>query len=73
MKNVIIFGAGMSSFVQFDNKNKDILNHGEGPTQGLDGATLPNKRFVLGLHYNGRNSFLFVNATKIYRFKAKDS
>ena len=27
----------------------------------------------LSLHYNGTNSFLFVNATKIYQFKAKDS
>ena len=31
------------------------------------------KRFVLSLHYNGSNSFLFVNATKIYQFQAKDS
>ena len=23
--------------------------------------------------YNGNNSFLFVNATKIYQFKTKDS
>ena len=28
---------------------------------------------VLSLEYNGRNSFLFGNATKIYQFKAKDS
>ena len=28
------------------------------------------KRFVLSLHYNGSNSFLFVNATKIFQFKA---
>ena len=28
---------------------------------------------MLSLHYNGNNSFLFVNATKIYRFQAKDS
>ena len=27
----------------------------------------------LNLHYNGSNSFLFVNATKIYQFKSKDS
>ena len=27
----------------------------------------------LSLHYNGSNSFLFVNATKIYQFKAKYS
>ena len=25
------------------------------------------------MYYNGSNSFLFVNATKIYQFKAKDS
>ena len=32
-----------------------------------------NKRFVLSLHYNRSNSFLFVNTTKIYQFKAKQS
>ena len=35
--------------------------------------TQPNKRFVLSLQFNGSSSFLFVNATKIYHFKAKDS
>ena len=25
------------------------------------------------MHYNGANSYLFVNGTKIYKFKAKDS
>ena len=75
----------MSSFVHVDNKGKNILILGEGPTQGLDDTTLTaktkypinftqsGKRFVLGLHYNGSNSFLFVNATKIYQFKAKNS
>ena len=75
----------MSSSVQVDNKGKDILIIGEGPTQGLDGTKLtveaiytitftqPNKRFVLSLHYNGSNSFLFVDATKIYQFRGKDS
>ena len=29
------------------------------------------KRFVLRLNYNENNSFLFVNATKLYQFKAK--
>ena len=84
-KNVIIYGADMSSSVHIDNKNKDIFILGEGLTQGLDGTTLtaeaiypinftkPNKRFVLNLHYNGSNSFLFVNTTKICQFKAKDS
>ena len=35
--------------------------------------TRSRKFFCLNLHYNGSNSFLFVNATKIYQFKAKDS
>ena len=35
--------------------------------------TVPNKRFCLILHYNGANSYLFVNGTEIYEFKAKDS
>ena len=28
---------------------------------------------MLSLHYNGANSYLLVNGTKIYKFKAKDS
>ena len=39
-KNVVIFGANMSSSVHIDNKGKDILILGEGPTQGLDDTTL---------------------------------
>ena len=73
----MIFGADMSSFVHVDNKGKDIVICGEGPTQGLYDTTTAKvkylinftqsgKRFVLSLHYNGRNSFLFVNATKVY-------
>ena len=84
-KNVIIFGADVNSYVDNDNKNKDIFIIFEEPTQGLDDATLTTeakypinctqriKRFVLSLQYNGINSFLFVNATKVYQFKAKDS
>ena len=84
-KNAIIFGADMSSSVHVDNKGKDILILGEGLTQGLDDTTLTaeakypinftqsGKRFVLSLHYNGSNSSLFVNAAKVYQFKAKDS
>ena len=29
-----------------------------------------NKKFV---HYNGANSYLFVNGTEMYKFKVKDS
>ena len=31
------------------------------------------KKFCLRLHYNGDNSYLFVNAKEIVKFKAKDS
>ena len=34
-KNVIIFGADMSSSVHIDNKNKDISILGKGPMQKL--------------------------------------
>ena len=72
----------MSSSAYIDNKVKDISILGEGLTQGFDNSTLtaeainftqPNKRFVLSLHYSGSNSLLFVNAAKIYQFKAKNS
>ena len=32
-----------------------------------------NKKFCFSLHYNGANSYLFVNGAEIYKFKAKDS
>ena len=34
---------------------------------------MTGKKFCLSLHYNGANSYLFVNGTEIIKFKAKDS
>ena len=31
------------------------------------------KKCCLSLHYNGANSYLFVNSTEIIKFKTKDS
>ena len=31
------------------------------------------KKFCLNLHYNGSNSYLFVNGKEIYKFKEKHS
>ena len=31
------------------------------------------KTFCLSLHYNGANSYLFVNGTEIHKFKGKDT
>ena len=69
-KNAIVFGADLSSSAHTDKKRKDILIPGEGATLNFKQS---GQKFVLSLHYNESNSFLLVNATKIYQFKAKDS
>ena len=35
--------------------------------------TVDNKTFCLGLHYNGDNSYLFVNGKQVNKFKSKNS
>ena len=81
-QNVLVFGADMSSSSHFDNKKKDILILGKGPTQGLEHTlaaekmysinfTVRKNKFCVSLHYDGANSYLFVNGTEIYKFKAK--
>ena len=75
-QNLLIFGVDMSFSAHIDNKKKDILVLGKGPTQGLEHAltaekmdsinfTVIKKKFCLSLHYNGGNSYLFVNGTEI--------
>ena len=65
-------------------RKKNILVLGIGPTQGLEHTltaekmhsinfTVTNKKFCLSFHYNGAISYLYVNSTEIYKFKAKDS
>ena len=62
-QNVLIFGADMSSSIHIDNKKKDILVLGRGPTQGLESTltaekmysinfSVTKKKFCLSLHYN---------------------
>ena len=34
--------------------------------------TVTERKFCLSLHYNGANSYLFVNGTEIPKFKVKD-
>ena len=74
----------MSSSIHIDNKKKDMLVLGRGPTQALESTltaekmysinfTVTKKKFFLSLHYNGANSYLFViYGTEIIKFKAKD-
>ena len=83
-QNVLIFWEDMSSSPHIDKRKKDILVLGKGPTQGLESTltaekmysinfTLTKKKFCLSLHCNRANSYLFVNGTEIYKFKAKIS
>ena len=63
---------------------KDILIVGKGPTKELEhtlsagkmytiNLTKGNTKFCLSLHFNGADSYLFVNGTEIIKSKAKDS
>ena len=62
-QNVLTFGADISASIHIDNKKKDILVLGRGPTQGLESNltaekmysinfTVTKKKFCLNLHYN---------------------
>ena len=82
--NVLIFGVDMSFSAHIDNKKKDVIALGKGPTQGLEHTltaekmysinfTVTKKNVSLSLHYNRANSYLFMNGTEIYKFKVKNS
>ena len=84
-RNVIIFGADMSSSAHANNKSGSILVLGKDFIQGIDNTTIyaekmystsftvDNKKICLSLHYNGDNGYLFVSGKEIINFKAKDS
>ena len=81
--NVLIFGADMSFSVHATNRTNHIYLMGTGLTQGINDTTIYaekyfyrnftdfGKIFVLSLHYNGNNSYLFVNGRQELKFKAK--
>ena len=83
-KNVLIFGVHENSIVHTINKANNIYIMGDLLVQGINDTTLyvekvysqnfiaANKKFVLSLHYNGGNSYLFVNGKQELKFKAKD-
>ena len=81
-KNCIIFGVDLSSSSHNNQKNS-ILVLGKDFVQGINGTTIyvkklykinfteKNKKICLSLHYNGANSYLFVNGTEIHNLKQK--
>ena len=46
-QNVLIFGEDMSSSIHIDNKKKDILVLGRGPTQGLESTLTAEKMYSI--------------------------
>ena len=82
-RSVLIFGADMSFSIHATNRANHIYVMGDGLTQGIHDTTLyvekkyfrnftePNVKFVLSLHYNGDDSYLFVNGRQELKFKCK--
>ena len=72
-RNVIIFGVHENSLIDANNKANNIYIMGDLFVQRINDTTLyaekiysrnftqPSTKFVLSLHYNGDNSYLFVN------------
>ena len=83
-RNVLLFGVHESSLVHKNNKANNIFIMGDGFVQGINDTklyteklysqnfTAVNKKFVLSLHYNGDDSYLFINGKRELKFKAKD-
>ena len=82
-RNVLIFGADMIFSVHATNRANNIYVMGEAFVQGINDTTIyaekkfyrnftdPGKKFVLSLHDNGDNSYLFANGRQELKFKAK--
>ena len=81
-RNVIIFGADMSFSKHANNKANNIYVMGKDYIQKINHTTIyaekmfyrnfadPGHKFILSLHYNGDDSYLFVNGREELKFKA---
>ena len=83
-RNVIIFGVDMISSVHATNRANNIYVMGKEFIQGINDTTIYaeklfhnnftelGEKFILSLHYNGDDSYLFANGRQELKFKAKD-
>ena len=58
VENVLIFGVDMSFSAHIDNKKKDILIFGKGPTQGLEHTLIAEKIYSINFIVKKRRSFV---------------
>ena len=84
LRNVVIVGVDNSSLYHTDNRKNYFLILGGGPTFGINGSFGASEKkidlnfikaktkFWLSLHYNGDNSYLFVDGKEICKFKANN-
>ena len=59
-QNVLIFGVDMSSSAHIDNKKKDILVLGKGPTQGLEHTLTAEKKYSMNFMVTKKILFKFA-------------
>ena len=76
-RNFVIFGVDNISSSHTDNRKNNFLVLGEEPTFGINGTqgeaekrisinvSKANTKLCLSLHYNGDESYLYVNKIKI--------
>ena len=57
-QNVLIFGVDMSSSAHIDNKKKDILVLGKGPTQGLEHTITAEKKYSINFTVTNKKNFV---------------
>ena len=81
-KNVIIFCVNTQNSIHSTNKTQNIYLIGKDFIQRINNMTINaekiyktnfteySKKFVLSLHYNGDDSYLFVNRTQELKFKS---
>ena len=66
-KNIIIFGVAISSSAHIDNKKKDVLILGKGPTQRLDDAMLTTEaQNSIDFSRSNRKFCIIMGATGFY-------
>ena len=80
-KNLIILGVDTSDGDKTTENNILVLGKGsvsitktetiEAKKEIMTNCTKTNKKFILSLHYNSDDSYLFVNGVQQYKFKAK--
>ena len=83
-RNVVIFGVDNSSSSHADDYRNGFLALGERDNFGISGSFGAREKnfsinfskakatFCLSLHYNGDNSYSFVNRKEIYKFKTNN-